>query len=130
MIRRGEVYYFETVLPDGTVIKSRFNYELYMQYYRARHKGEHPDRSIPNHSLIGKAFQRPDGDICIIEKVNKHWHFGYYENILYRMHNTKSHGTIVGKNISSICEAIIESANDFARCTILSPMEIPEEENV
>ena len=127
MIQRGDVYYFDTFLPDSTPVKNRFDYGLYMKYYRIKRGGIPRDDSIPDHPMLGTVFKRPDGQICIIETVCKHWHFGYYFHIVFRMHNTKSHGTMVLKNISSVNDVIIESAAEFAQCTILSPLEVPEE---
>lgn len=127
MIRDGEVYYFDTTLPDGTVMKNRFNYEHYMKYYKIKREGVPRNDRIPDHPMLGTVFRRSDGVLCIIETVSKHWHFGYYEHIVFRMHNTRSHGTMVMKNISSACDVIIESAGEFAQCVILSPFEVPEE---
>lgn len=129
MIRQdNDIYYFETPISEDVVMKHRFNYALYMEYYKLKSKGMIKDRSIPNHPAIGVVFKQPDtGELCIIEKVSLHWHFGYYEHIVYRKHNTRSHGTMVMKNISSADESVIESAMEFSQCKILSFEEIPVE---
>lgn len=130
MFRHNDIYYFETDIGNGVEMQHRFDYGLYMQYYKLKHKSQDgiKDRTIPDHPAIGTVFRQPgEGEICIIEKVSLHWHFGYYEHIVYRKHNTKSHGTMVMKNISSSSEPIIESATEFEMCRILSKEEVPPE---
>ena len=130
LTRDGEVYTFETSLIGGVIMKHCFNYGQYRKYREAI--GEDTSRPelvnrIKNHPAIGTAFQREDGTIGIIEIVSKHWWFGYYEHIVYRMHNTKSHGTGVYRNISCVCESIKESAEEFLTYKILNPSEVPPE---
>ena len=129
MIRQdNDVYYFETPIAEDVIMKHRFNYALYMDYYRLKSKGVVKDRSIPNHPAIGLVFKQLNTDeLCVIEKVSLHWHFGYYEHTVYRKHNTRSHGTMVIRNISSVDETIIKSAMEFSRCQILSRKEVPVE---
>lgn len=127
--RDGEIYTFETPIAEGVNMFHYFNYALYRKYREA--KKENPnfikDTKIKDHPLIGTAFLRDDGVIGIIEIVSRHWWFGYYEHMVYRMHNTKSHGTGVIKNISCIFDSIIESAEEFKRYKILDKSEVPPE---
>lgn len=128
----GEVYEFETKLQDGTPMKNRFNYSLYRKYREATKSNQDTSNNnrIKDHPAIGKAFKRDDGVIGIIEIVSRHWWFGYYEHIVYRIHNTRSHGTGVYRNISCVCESIVEMAAEFSTYEILDPSDIPEETNV
>lgn len=130
LTRDGEVYTFETPLSDGVIMKHYFNYAQYRKYREAI--GQDTSRHelitrIKNHPAIGTAFQREDGSIGIIEVVSKHWWFGYYEHIVYRVHNTKSHGTGVYRNISCVCESIIDMAQEFLTYKILNTSEVPPE---
>jgi len=127
--RHGEIYSFETFLPDGTPMLNRFNYALYRKYRETKDKtsGLFKDHRIKDHPMIGRAFLRPDGIIGIIEIVSKHWWFGYYEHVVYRIHNTRSHGTGIYRNFSSVCSSISEMAEDFSKYTLLEPEDVPEE---
>lgn len=122
----GEIYEFETKLQDGTPMKNRFNYSLYRKYREARTESRVNTR-LHDHPMLGKAFKRDDGVIGIIEVVSKHWWFGYYEHIVYRIHNTRSHGTGVYRNLSCVCQSIIEMAAEFSKYQILQDHEVPDE---
>ena len=129
-IENGEIFTFETPLSGGVIMKHYFNYGQYRKYKDEIGKDDsRPEliTNIKNHSAIGMAFQRPDGVICIIETVNKHWWLGYYEHIVYRIHNTHSHGTGVLSNISCIFTSIKASAEEFKTFRILDKSEVPPE---
>lgn len=129
LTRDGEVYTYETSIADGIIMQHRFDYGQYRKYREAI-KDRSPiyeSTRIKDHPMIGKAFQTPDGYIGIIEIVSRHWWFGYYEHVVYRMHNTRSHGTGVLKNISSVCSSIIDSAELFKTYKILDNSEVPPE---
>ena len=127
--RDGEVYEFETPLNGGVIMKNRFNYAQYRKYREANEHRRIPDneKRIKDHPLLGKAFLRSDGTIIIVEIVSNHWWFGYYEHVVYRIHNTRSHGTGVCKNISCVCDSITESVAEFNNYKLLDPSEVPAE---
>lgn len=88
--------------------------DKYMEWRRANDQvGTYPDRSIKDHPLLGKRFER-NGTIYIVESVHKHWWGGYYEHAVLLMEGTKSHGTATIKNINSINEVIVEHAAEWA----------------
>ncbi len=68
------------------------------------------------HPLLGKVLidKRKDEDglggnrHLIIESVHRHWYFGTYWTIVYRMAGTKSHGTLSYKNENCINSVILE----------------------
>lgn len=128
----GEIYEFETLLYGGVIMKNRFNYAQYRKYREANEHKQIParDKRIKNHPLVGRAFLRDDGVIIIVEIVSKHWWFGFYEHVVYRIHNTRSHGTGVCKNISCVCDSIIESVAEFNSYKLLDHSNVPEETNV
>jgi len=126
MINIDGVYYFETIIDGAVTVKHRFDFNKYMEYYKLKTKDEYPDREIKDHPLLGQWFIH-DGKLCVIEKVSLHWYFGYYEHVVYRMHGTKSHGTIIIKNKSSVYETVIESYFDFINCKKVDKEDVPEE---
>ncbi len=126
----NDVYRFETNIGTEEVpivLKHKFDYALYMKYMRIKTNGEYKDRSIKDHPGIGQHFVYND-KLCVIEKVSLHWHFGYYEHVVYRVFGTLSHGTIILKNISSVDKSIIESAEEYSKCVKVNDEDVPIEQ--
>lgn len=124
----GDIYRFNTPITKDLSMSHYFNYGLYRKYREQRsdtlEKGNH---RIHDRPLIGKWFQMDNGTIAVIEIVSRHWWFGYYEHIVYRMHNTQSHGTAIIKNVSCIFDYIIEAASEFNGYKFLDDSEVPVE---
>jgi hypothetical protein len=87
-----DYYHENSISIDGTI----------------RIKKEHP---LQNKILIDNRENKNSREI-IIESIHKHWYFGYYWIIIYRIINTKSHGSIIYKNINSIDNTIFESIEE------------------
>ena len=125
----GDIYRFSTPINNDLSMKHYFNYGLYRKYREQRSKiSEEISHRIENHPAIGTWFQKDDGTIGVIEIISRHWWFGYYEHIVYRMHNSRSHGTAILKNISCIFDYIDESAREFQSYKILDKSEVPSED--
>ena len=125
----GDIYRFQTLITKDLSMDHYFDCGLYRKYREQRAKvSKEIDHRIENHPLIGTWFQRNDGILGIIEIVSRHWWFGYYEHIVYRMHNSRSHGTAILKNISCIFDYIDESAREFQSYKILDKSEVPCED--
>lgn len=73
-----------------------------------RIKREHP---LLNKVLIDNREDKNSREL-IVESVHKHWYFGYYWVLVYRIGGTKSHGTLFYKNTNSIDSAIIEGIGE------------------
>lgn len=121
----NDVYHFESNIgteKDPVIIKHKFDYALYMRYI-IKIKSTFTDKIIKDHPAIGQYFIY-NNNLCVIETVSRHWHFGYYEYVVYRKHGTLSHGTIMMKNISSLCSIIIESGEEYLKCKKINKEEV------
>ena len=112
---------------NPVMLTHRFNYTHYRMCYSLRDR-DPTNGEIKNHPAVGSAFIDNEGKICIIEKVCKHWHFGFYEHAVYRVHNTLSHGSIYIKNLSCLDEIVQNTIARFSKYVKLTKEEIPPEE--
>ena len=65
------------------------------------------------HPLLNKIIiDNRTGEKGIIESIHRHWYFGEYWTLLFRKEGTRSHGSLIYKNINSISKITIDSIEE------------------
>jgi len=100
--------------------RMRFDSAHYRKVRAARNDESQarPDYRMVDHPLLGRRVKMGN-TVGVIEGVYKHFYLGYYEYAVYRIEDTKSHGTAIVKNISSRCPIIDAAAQEFTHATLL-----------